>query len=675
MLFLRQFSPIGTALYFLALVIYLRRETLNPFSPGNVAWYHAAALSGAAILSGVAATMRIDRRVFSTGQLVIDILELVVYGLAVALLVRTWHHILAGVQGDAAFTERRRILTLALGIILLAEALFVVLEFALPPLATEVFGSSAAEEECASTILLGAQDVTLALAWLAVLARSSAALKAAAARDSASLGEPERAGELSAALRRQLVQMITLSACKSAREMETEALNGCSAGAMSAAACRDGDEYTRKVAIRLPTQRTSSARVGWPVIVRAAAPRVFHELRRLAGIRTSEYCSSLSEHATERFTEGRSGAFFYFTEDKQYIIKTATTEEYATLIRILPSYHEHVQRHPKTLINRVLGAHELSLYGQHVRVIIVESCFAPGREIHDRYDLKGSWVGRGGKKRGLQEEKGVLKDLDVRERLHLAPKSATHVGKTLRDDATFLRNANVIDYSLLVGVTKTRFNIESNSSSDANLSSSLANVNLDAGVDHYSRYPGDLAAVYVEGAERYSLGLIDILQDFNIRKRCEYIFKRFVLCGGKGVSVHPPHSYSRRFMRNVVEALIEPPLSSSQPRRAYGLTGVFRGPTNDMLQRVGVKSATPSRSSNPAIRIGGTDSSGLNPNVIASSSTLGALASKGLLRDTVRPSQDETELESGLMRCVQSPTNGTSTQPFRDTYIRKSSNF
>ena len=43
-----------------------------------------------------------------------------------------------------------------------------------------------------------------------------------------------------------------------------------------------------------------------------------------------------SGEATERFTEGRSGAFFYFTHDRRYIIKTATTEEFATLLRILP---------------------------------------------------------------------------------------------------------------------------------------------------------------------------------------------------------------------------------------------------------------------------------------------------------------------------------------------------
>ena len=45
---------------------------------------------------------------------------------------------------------------------------------------------------------------------------------------------------------------------------------------------------------------------------------------------------------------------------------------------------------------------------QRVRVMVVESCFQASREVHERYDLKGSWVGRGGKM--LKSRGDVLKD-------------------------------------------------------------------------------------------------------------------------------------------------------------------------------------------------------------------------------------------------------------------------
>merc|ERR1719453_612161 len=66
---------------------------------------------------------------------------------------------------------------------------------------------------------------------------------------------------------------------------------------------------------------------------------------------------------------------------------------------------------------------------------------------------------------------------------------------------------------------------------------------------------GGLAAAYVEGAELYSMGIIDILQDFNLRKRAEYLIKRFVCCQGNGVS-----------------ALIEPVRLGAEPRVIRGYT-------------------------------------------------------------------------------------------------------
>lgn len=71
-------------------------------------------------------------------------------------------------------------------------------------------------------------------------------------------------------------------------------------------------------------------------------------------------------HSTHRRPTHCAGAFFYFTHDRRYIIKTATKEEFATLLRILPRYYAHVHSHPNTLINRIVGAHELALYGQRV---------------------------------------------------------------------------------------------------------------------------------------------------------------------------------------------------------------------------------------------------------------------------------------------------------------------
>jgi hypothetical protein len=201
--------------------------------------------------------------------------------------------------------------------------------------------------------------------------------------------------------------------------------------------------------------------------------------------------------------------------------------------------------------------------------MIVESCFLSTSPVHERYDLKGSWVGRGGKV--LKRRGEVLKDLDVRERFNLAPEDARRVSRHLRDDVAFLAANNLIDYSLLVGVTKTRFEIEGQG---ARTPGAFTN-NLSSGrhgTPFHRSDDGGLAAACVEGAELYSMGVIDILQDFNLRKRAEYLIKRFVCCRGRGVSVHPPAAYSNRFVRNVVEALLDPVTDSSVPRVFRGFT-------------------------------------------------------------------------------------------------------
>jgi len=60
------------------------------------------------------------------------------------------------------------------------------------------------------------------------------------------------------------------------------------------------------------------------------APQVFRYLRRHFGIDEKSYARSIqgrTEAMVEKFTEGRGGAFFYFSEDSQYIVKTLTHSE------------------------------------------------------------------------------------------------------------------------------------------------------------------------------------------------------------------------------------------------------------------------------------------------------------------------------------------------------------
>jgi len=237
----------------------------------------------------------------------------------------------------------------------------------------------------------------------------------------------------------------------------------------------------------------------------------------------------------------------YFTGNRRFIIKTATAEEFKLFFSMLPDYHRHIQENPKSLINPMIGAYELRLYSNHLRVIVVESCFYHADfPIHERFDLKGSWIGRKAKHQGLPwinkgfAKEGVFKDLDVPGPFYFEPKLAAEVGRVLRADSDFLAKHGVMDYSLLVGVSKTTFSV------DLSGLSKKAPTKLNM---------APMAAI--EGPSQCAFGIIDILQKYNCRKTFEYYFLTKILCKGPGVSCVPPDMYANRFQDNIVRALIE----------------------------------------------------------------------------------------------------------------------
>jgi len=82
------------------------------------------------------------------------------------------------------------------------------------------------------------------------------------------------------------------------------------------------------------------------------------------------------------------------------MLKTVSKEEFHFLRSILKDYFLHISKNPHTLIARFLGLHKIkyrkSYNDSHQRVYFLVMCnvFNTSREIHKRYDLKGSIQGR-----------------------------------------------------------------------------------------------------------------------------------------------------------------------------------------------------------------------------------------------------------------------------------------
>lgn len=52
---------------------------------------------------------------------------------------------------------------------------------------------------------------------------------------------------------------------------------------------------------------------------------------------------------------GKSGSFFFFSYDKQFLIKTMNDNEMEVFVEALPEYFEHLKSNPDSLLARIYG--------------------------------------------------------------------------------------------------------------------------------------------------------------------------------------------------------------------------------------------------------------------------------------------------------------------------------
>ena len=229
----------------------------------------------------------------------------------------------------------------------------------------------------------------------------------------------------------------------------------------------------------------------------------FHYVRKLSNISERQHLQSIRSLQTGAEGEGKSGMMFFKTSDQQYVLKTLKTAELPVFLALLPQYVAHLDRFRCSLLPRFYGMTTFTFPGMGKYILIImenvlrpkhlhSGWFSRQPRVHEVYDLKGSTKGRvvgrkassssssskggkggkGGKSdnelstasstcvrkktdKKTNKESGptVLKDLDCQRRLVMDPKRRTRFFTQLRDDVNFLISHNLMDYSLLLGVS------------------------------------------------------------------------------------------------------------------------------------------------------------------------------------------------------------------------------
>ncbi|CAO3621426.1 unnamed protein product [Mucor hiemalis] len=335
------------------------------------------------------------------------------------------------------------------------------------------------------------------------------------------------------------------------------------------------------------------------------APWVFRHLREKFGVDPADYLISLTSKyiLSELGSPGKSGSFFYYSKDYRFIIKTIHYTEHKFMRKILKEYHQHIVDNTSTLLCRYYGLHRVKLpHGRKIHFVVMSNVFPPSKDIHETYDLKGSTLGRLlPQEEILKNPHAVMKDLNwekSQRKLKLGPqKRKMFIGQLVRD-VTLLSQLNIMDYSLLIGIhdmmrgnkdnirdttlqtfqpdtkgAQRRATLMKRRESKAQVvRKAIREANPDK-LD-VSKLPEEVqerrnCVFYAEegGLQAtdeydrplpvlYSLGIIDILTPYDIKKKSEHVYKSLTQ-DKNAISAVRPSQYGQRFLEFMARAVLE----------------------------------------------------------------------------------------------------------------------
>ncbi|XP_056444215.1 phosphatidylinositol 4-phosphate 5-kinase-like protein 1 isoform X1 [Gadus chalcogrammus] len=184
------------------------------------------------------------------------------------------------------------------------------------------------------------------------------------------------------------------------------------------------------------------------------AGHVFASFRSALGMSEREYQLSLCSASSylQFISNSKSKADFFLTNDKRFFLKTQNKREIRFLLDNLKIYMEHLRKYPHSLLVKFLGVHKIKIPHQKEKYFIVmQSVFYPDDRIIARYDIKGCEVSRWTDPSPEDHQViAVLKDLNFRDQYIELDQQRAWLLCQMEIDTHFLRQLNVLDYSLLL---------------------------------------------------------------------------------------------------------------------------------------------------------------------------------------------------------------------------------
>ncbi|XP_039112103.1 phosphatidylinositol 5-phosphate 4-kinase type-2 gamma isoform X1 [Hyaena hyaena] len=280
-------------------------------------------------------------------------------------------------------------------------------------------------------------------------------------------------------------------------------------------------------------------------------------------------------------SEGSDGRFL-ISYDRTLVIKEVSSEDIADMHSNLSNYHQYIVKcHGNTLLPQFLGMYRVSVDNEDSYMLVMRNMFSHRLPVHRKYDLKGSLVSREASDKEKVKELPTLKDMDFlnkNQKVYIGEEEKKVFLEKLKRDVEFLVQLKIMDYSLLLGIHDIIRGSdpeeegpvreeESEGDGDCGLTGPPALVGSygtsPEGIGGYIHShrplgPGEFESfidVYAirsaEGApqkEVYFMGLIDILTQYDAKKKAAHAAKTVKHGAGAEISTVHPEQYAKRFL-------------------------------------------------------------------------------------------------------------------------------
>uniref|UniRef100_A0AAQ6ABD7 Phosphatidylinositol 5-phosphate 4-kinase type-2 gamma n=1 Tax=Amphiprion ocellaris TaxID=80972 RepID=A0AAQ6ABD7_AMPOC len=304
-------------------------------------------------------------------------------------------------------------------------------------------------------------------------------------------------------------------------------------------------------------------------------PQVFRNLRERFGIEDQDYQVSLARSSPLKDEEGKCVGLLT-SYDRTLVVKEISSEEVEEMHNILSAYHQHIVTcHGSTLLPQFLAMYRVTVESEDTYLLVMRNMFSHRLHVHRKYDLKGSLVSREASFKEKVKDLPTYKDVDFRnnmQKVYVSDEEKEKIMDKLNRDIEFLVRMRIMDYSLLLGIhdveraereeeEETVSSHEEEEEDEGDLAPAPGSTSPEGIAGYMNSFkplgPGEFdpyvdvyaiqSAVGAPQREVYFMGLIDVLTQYDTKKKAAHAAKAVKHGAGAEISTVHPEQYAKRF--------------------------------------------------------------------------------------------------------------------------------